>query len=133
MRMALLTVLHAAPADMAQAEQAVTAVRRALPRAMQPGSAVLLLCDLPDAPAQTMPQDALLLRRLQSGVMAIDRRRPGCAMLLVRRRVWDDAAVFGEGAAHAPARNRFAAAAWRSGRHGLRCGKRIPWHAAGPV
>ena len=92
MRMALLTVLHAAPADMAQAEQAVTAVRRALPRAMQPGSAVLLLCDLPDAPAQTMPQDALLLRRLQSGVMAIDRRRPGCAMLLVRRRVWDDAA-----------------------------------------
>lgn len=90
--MALLTVLHAAPGDMAQAERAVTAVRRALPRAMQPGSAVLLLCDLPDAPAQTMPQDALLLRRLQSGVMAIDQRRPGCALLLVRRRVWDDAA-----------------------------------------
>lgn len=89
--MPLLTVLLAAPGDMAAADRALTALRRALPRSAEPGGAVLLLCDLPDAPLEHMPQDALLLRKLQSGVMSVAQRRPGCAMLLVRRRVWDDA------------------------------------------
>lgn len=89
--MPLLTVLLAAPGDMAAADRALTALRRALPRRAEPGGAVLLLCDLPDAPLEHMPQDALLLRKLQSGVMSVAQRRPGCAMLLVRRRVWDDA------------------------------------------
>ena len=89
--MPLLTVLLAAPGDMAAADRALTALRRALPRSAEPGGAVLLLCDLPDAPLEHMPQDALLLRKLQSGVMSVAQRRRGCAMLLVRRRVWDDA------------------------------------------
>ena len=89
--MPLLTVLLAAPGDMAAADRALTALRRALPRSAEPGGAVLLLCDLPDAPLEHMPQDALLLRKLQSGGMSVAQRRPGCAMLLVRRRVWDDA------------------------------------------
>lgn len=90
--MPLLTVLYAAPAGLSAADRALTALRRSLPRSMEPGRAVLLFCDLPDAPLDAMPEDALLLRRLQSGVMSVAQRRPGCAMLLVRRRVWDDAA-----------------------------------------
>lgn len=90
--MPLLTVLYAAPPCPQAADRALTALRRALPRSMEPGRAVLLFCDLPDAPLEAMPEDALLLRRLQSGVMSVAQRRPGCAMLLVRRRVWDDAA-----------------------------------------
>ena len=90
--MPLLTVLYAAPTGLSAADRALTALRRALPRSMEPGRAVLLFCDLPDAPLEAMPEDALLLRRLQSGVMSVAQRRPGCAMLLVRRRIWDDAA-----------------------------------------
>ena len=90
--MPLLTVLYAAPAGLSEADRALTALRRALPRRMEPGCAMLLFCDLPDAPLEAMPEDALLLRRLQSGVMSVAQRRPGCAMLLVRRRVCDDAA-----------------------------------------
>lgn len=90
--MPLLEVMLAAPADAVEADAALTALRRAMPRQMEAGRAVLLFCDLPDAPHIRMPQDDALLRRLQSGVMSIERRRPGRAMLLVRRRAWDDAA-----------------------------------------
>ena len=54
--------------------------------------ALLLLCDLPDAFSDVMPEDAPLLRALQSAVMAADARCPGHFLLLVRKRVWDDAA-----------------------------------------
>ena len=54
--------------------------------------ALLLLCDLPDAFSEVMPEDAPLLRALQSAVMAADARCPGHFLLLVRKRVWDDAA-----------------------------------------
>ncbi|MFR5796924.1 MAG: hypothetical protein ACLUI3_16265, partial [Christensenellales bacterium] len=54
--------------------------------------ALLLLCDLPDAFSEVMPEDTPLLRALQSAVMAADARCPGHFLLLVRKRVWDDAA-----------------------------------------
>ena len=100
--MALLIVLYAAPANAQEADCALTALRRMLPR--RGGAAAVLLCDLPDAPHLRMPQDALLVRRLQSGVMRIERGRPGRAMLLVRRRTWDDAGrlYLGRGQAQSP-------------------------------
>ena len=52
---------------------------------------LLLFADFHAAGAAHLPEDAPLLRRLQSGVMAMNARRPGQFMLLVRRRVWDDA------------------------------------------
>ena len=53
--MPLLTVLYAAPPCPQAADRALTALRRALPRSMEPGRAVLLFCDLPDAPLEAMP------------------------------------------------------------------------------
>ena len=53
---------------------------------------MLLFCDLPAAPAQSLPQDAPLIRALQSGVMSTS-AHAGCSFhLLVRRRQWSDAA-----------------------------------------
>ena len=53
---------------------------------------LLLFADFHAAGAASLPDDAPLLRRLQSGVMAMNARRPGQFLLLARRRVWDDAA-----------------------------------------
>ncbi len=102
--MALLHVILAAPADIAQADQALTAVRRALPRNGE--QTVLLFCDLPDAPHIRMPEDEALMRRLQSGIMRIERLRPGRAILLIRRRAWSDAARQYLGQTQAIAANR---------------------------
>ena len=86
--MSLLCVLSASPRTPADAHRLA---RRLL--AMRPcADALLLLCDLPDAFAEVMPEDEPLLRALQSAVMAADARRPGRFLLLVRKRVWDDAA-----------------------------------------
>ncbi|MGN0775169.1 MAG: hypothetical protein ACI4MM_00685 [Candidatus Ventricola sp.] len=52
---------------------------------------LLLFADFHAAGAVHLPEDAPLLRRLQSGVMAMNARRPGQFLLLARRRVWDDA------------------------------------------
>ncbi len=52
---------------------------------------LLLFADFHAAGAAHLPEDAPLLRRLQSGVMAMNACRPGQFMLLARRRVWDDA------------------------------------------
>ena len=84
-------MLLASPNSEAEADDLLRSVRRALPREKD-GRCVLLLCDLPDAPAQKTPEDYALIRRLQSGVMSIERCRPGEAMLLVRSRAWDSAA-----------------------------------------
>lgn len=48
--------------------------------------AILFFCDLPDEKAQTLPQDADLIRCLQSGVMSMNARRPGQYFFLVRKR-----------------------------------------------
>ena len=86
--MSLLCVLSAAPRTPAQVRPLA---RRLL--SMRPcADALLLLCDLPDAFSEVMPEDAPLLRALQSAVMAADSRCPGHFLLLVRKRVWDDAA-----------------------------------------
>ena len=86
--MSLLCVLSAAPRTPAQVRPLA---RRLL--SMRPcADALLLLCDLPDAFSEVMPEDAPLLRALQSAVMAADARCPGHFLLLVRKRVWDDAA-----------------------------------------
>lgn len=86
--MSLLCVLSAAPRTPAQVRPLA---RRLL--SMRPcADALLLLCDLPDAFSEVMPEDTPLLRALQSAVMAADARCPGHFLLLVRKRVWDDAA-----------------------------------------
>ena len=86
--MSLLCVLTASPRTSAQ----VRGLARRLLAMRACADALLLLCDLPDAFAEVMPEDAPLLRALQSAVMAADARRPGRFLLLVRKRVWDDAA-----------------------------------------
>ena len=62
-------------------------------RAMRDAAdALLLFCDLPDASSAVLPEDDALIRSLQSGVMTIAARMPKRFLLLVRSRVWDDAA-----------------------------------------
>lgn len=90
--MRLLIVLHACAASVADAEAAVRALRHAADPDPASDTACLLLCDLPAADCPHMPGDAPIIRALQSGVMAMDSRRPGRFMLLVRSRVWCDAA-----------------------------------------
>lgn len=90
--MRLLAVLHARVASVEDAVDAVRALRRCAPRDGAPDCAHLLLCDLPAAVGARMPEDVPILRALQSGVMAMDARRPGRFMLIVRGRVWNDAA-----------------------------------------
>ncbi|MBQ7885598.1 MAG: hypothetical protein IJ313_01750 [Clostridia bacterium] len=53
---------------------------------------ILLFCDLPNAACPLSPEEEPLIRRLLSGVMSMNARRENCFYLLVRRRVWDDAA-----------------------------------------
>ena len=84
--MSLLCVLSAAPRTPAQ----VRPLARRLLSIRPCADALLLLCDLPDAFAAVMPEDEPLLRALQSAVMAAD-ARAGRFLLLVRRRVRDDA------------------------------------------
>lgn len=87
---ALLHVLHAELHAIAQIPDLLRAARHAAPK--QAAHCVLLLCDLASASAQELPGDAPMLRKLQSGVMAMNARSAGEFQLLVRRRVWDDAA-----------------------------------------
>ena len=89
MEQALLFVMHA----VLRSDAGIGGILRAMRHARPAGSgyALLLLCDLPDAGAATMPGDAPMLRRLQSGVMSMNARSGGGFFLLVRRRVWDDA------------------------------------------
>ena len=88
--MSLLCVLTASPRTLAD----VHLLSRRMLAMRASADALLALCDLPDAFAAVMPEDELLLRALQSAVMAAD-ARAGRFLLLVRRRVWDDAAVSG--------------------------------------
>lgn len=86
--MSLLAVLSAAPAS---PEQARALLRRAR-LMLAPGVSLLLICDLPDSDAAKTPEDDALIRLLQSGTMSADPLLSGRLLLLVRRRVWDDAA-----------------------------------------
>lgn len=54
--------------------------------------AVLLLCALPDAPSEVMPEDAELLRLLQSGIASAAARGAGRLSMMAVSRAWDDAA-----------------------------------------
>lgn len=83
--MRLLHILTASPSTPEQADDILRAFRRLVPPA-------LLFCDLSDADAAKLPQDDDIVRRLQSGVMALDARTKGSFLLLVRRRIWSDAA-----------------------------------------
>ncbi len=84
--MSLLCVLTASPRTLAD----VHLLSRRMLAMRASADALLALCDLPDAFAAVMPEDEPLLRVLQSAVMAAD-ARAGRFLLLVRRRVWDDA------------------------------------------
>lgn len=53
---------------------------------------VLLLCDLPDASCARLPEDDSMIQSLLAGTAAQNKENPGSVFLLVRRRVWDDAA-----------------------------------------
>ena len=84
--MSLLCVLTASPRTLAD----VHLLSRRMLAMRASADALLALCDLPDAFAAVMPEDEPLLHALQSAVMAAD-ARAGRFLLLVRRRVWDDA------------------------------------------
>ena len=87
-------VLLVASAHVSSAQDAAQAVRRAMrlmPFAGDEGG-VLLLCALGEAPAETMPGDADLLRLLQSGVASASARGAGRLFMMAVARVWDDAA-----------------------------------------
>lgn len=88
MEQTLLFVMHAVLHDEAEIGGILRMARQARPAGSK--YTLLLLCDLPDAGAASLPGDAPMLRRLQSGVMAMNARNSGF-LLLVRRRVWDDA------------------------------------------
>ena len=90
--MRLLVVLHARVSSAGDAREAVRALRHAAGIEPSADAAYLLLCSLPAADAPHSPDDAPIVRALQSSVMAMDSRRPGRFMLLVRGRVWSDAA-----------------------------------------
>lgn len=86
----LLHVVSAVLRTQADADDALRQLRR-----LASGDAahtLLLFADFHAAPAAVLPEDAPLLRHVQSGVMAMNARRPGRFLLLARRRVWDDAA-----------------------------------------
>lgn len=87
-------LLHVAVCTLRTSDEipaALRCLRHLLPPQNSADRAVLLFCDLGDAPGKHMPEDAALIASLQSGVMAIDARSPGRFMLLIRRRAWDDA------------------------------------------
>ena len=80
----------------------------------------LLLCDLPDAPIPKTGEDDAMLRTLQSGVMSMERHSPGRYRLLVRSRVYDDAARMYLGAGQPQDPRQTAAALICTGRTDLR-------------
>ena len=53
---------------------------------------ILLFCDLPDAPCAKLPQEDSLIQALHSGIKSMNMHHADSCFLLVRRRVWDDAA-----------------------------------------
>ena len=85
----LLHVISFALRTQADADDALRQLRRL--SANDAAHTLLLFADFHAAGAASLPDDAPLLRRLQSGVMAMNARRPGRYLLLARRRVWDDA------------------------------------------
>ena len=85
----LLHVVSFALRTQADADDALRQLRRL--SAGDAAHTLLLFADFHAAGAASLPDDAPLLRRLQSGVMAMNARRPGRFLLLARRRVWDDA------------------------------------------
>lgn len=88
---AALIVVTARVSSPQEAEQAVRRALR-LSSLASSGGAVLLLCALDDAPARVMPQDAPILRLLQSGIQSAAARGTGRLELLALSREWDDAA-----------------------------------------
>jgi len=88
MEQQLLFVLHAVLDCDIRISSILRLARQARPSGS--GYALLLLCDLPDAGAAVLPEDAPMLRRLQSGVMSMNAKSGGF-LLLVRKRTWDDA------------------------------------------
>ena len=85
----LLHVVSCVLRTQADADDALRQLRRL--SAGDAAHTLLLFADFHAANAASLPDDAPLLRRLQSGVMAMNARRPGRFLLLARRRVWDDA------------------------------------------
>ena len=87
----LLHVLTACIASLSDAERALRALRHAAGRGTD-SRTLLLFCDLPASSCARELGDDDIVRRLQSGVMAMQSRVPDRFMLLVRCRAWDDAA-----------------------------------------
>jgi len=53
---------------------------------------ILLFCDLPDAGAPKLPLEDSLIQTLHTGIKAMNAQHAESCFLLIRRRVWDDAA-----------------------------------------
>lgn len=58
----------------------------------KPGYSILLFCDLPDAPFPKLYDEDSLIRTLRNGIKSMNTSSLGSISLLVRSRVWDDAA-----------------------------------------
>lgn len=86
----LLHVVSFVLRTQADADDALRRLRRLSPE--DGAQTLLLFADFPSAAALRLPHESALLRRLQSGIMAMNARRPGRFQLLARRRVWNDAA-----------------------------------------
>ena len=84
-------MLTAEIASAGDADRALRALRHAAGRQAD-NRTLLLFCDLPASSCARELSDEDAVRRLQSGVMAMESRMPGRFLLLVRGRAWDDAA-----------------------------------------
>lgn len=79
-------------------------LRRLIPRKQPLCCALLLFCDLPDAPAAKLPHEEPLLRQLLFGITGMNTGSTADVSLLVRSRTWDDASrkYLGEGQTLSP-------------------------------
>ncbi|MBQ9741415.1 MAG: hypothetical protein IJV91_10835, partial [Kiritimatiellae bacterium] len=89
MDLSMLHVLHFTLSSETSVADALRAARHVSPKGKR--RCVLLFAFLRDADAESLPLDAPMLKKLQSGVMAMNARSKGEFLLLVPRRMWDDA------------------------------------------
>lgn len=89
----IMKVLHVVSYTLSSVQaigDALNALRQL--RMHSPHHAVLLFCDLPDAPCQKLPDEQPLMNSLLHSICVMNSSQEPKFFLLVRSRVWDDAA-----------------------------------------
>ena len=77
---------------MSSVRHALAHLRQLCACADSPQYPVLLFCDLPDADCPKPPDEDSLIQALRAGIKSMHAKQADSCFLLVRRRVWDDAA-----------------------------------------